>query len=319
MYSHSTARQWFNIWQTSAPLDLCSHVKRLWHLFSEILTSAYAKNQYMVFDCVNTFNDHCRSSHLTCMLHLSDGQVKYKAQARLLGRKFKRITKNQLQKDQDVRDQANRYSNQMNKVSRNYVVFSSDTFDICTNSDVHNFYYDEIDVVCSTAKQSIIELEVRAPTKTSSSLMQQSNEEVLHDSYSLTEESSDDDENKKIFPSEQVLVSLLPSTATDDSCESSSSGSQKKSAFLIEQAPISWLPYTEPITIIALMTSMTTMVIITSIIVFVTVMAIVTFIAIITTMAFTDIIVRSHVLLWFSWLSELTSIRRARRVTGSHG
>ena len=29
------------------------------------------------------------------------------------------------------------------------------------------------EIVCSTAKQSIIELEVRAPTKTSSSLMQQ--------------------------------------------------------------------------------------------------------------------------------------------------
>ena len=56
------------------------------------------------------------------------------------------------------------------------------------NADVHGaqanrttFNYDEI--VCSSAKQSIIELEVRAPTKTSSSLMRDNKCQLGHKAF----------------------------------------------------------------------------------------------------------------------------------------
>ena len=271
-----------NNWQTSAVKDM---VKRLWHLWSWILTCAYQRGQYLpatyLRDSVNIFNDHCYSSGLTCILKLKDdGQVKYKPQGGIKEKLWKRITNTQRQRDLDFANRSNGYWKFM--VSRNYyVVRSSDTFGICKDGIVHEFDYDEIDVVC-TAKQPMIKLEITDPAPFWSC------GESQQDKASESADSNDEKEKTNIRSNKVSDVAFQDLCARS---ERSSSGTEKKSAFLIKQAPISWLPYTEPMAIIAFVTTMVT-IIITSIMALMAIIATVTVIAITAAMAMTDVMIR---------------------------
>jgi len=87
-------------WQTSALDILRETVKRLWHLFTEILNSEYANNDYLHY-IVDRFNNHFESSGLPCILKLSGAKVKYKAQGRYNVVKYKKATRSQVQRDQE--------------------------------------------------------------------------------------------------------------------------------------------------------------------------------------------------------------------------